>query len=59
VRYYSNGAKKEQNVTATVVETAGRLRKSTVERLLKQHRIRRLDAEIVPRFSRKPDVEVE
>jgi len=37
---------------------AGRLRKSTVERLLKQHRIRRMDAETVLRILREPAIKV-
>jgi hypothetical protein len=37
---------------------AGRLRKSTVERLLKQHRIHRMDAETVLRILREPAIKV-
>ena len=58
MRYYSNGAKKEQNVTATVVETAGRLRKIASGATLKQHRIRRMDAEAVLRILREPPMKV-
>src|SRR5204863_5909884 len=43
---------------ASTPAKAGRLRKSTVERLLKQHRIRRLDAETVLRILREPAIKV-
>ena len=43
---------------ASTPAKAGRLRKSTVERLLKQHRIRRIDAETVLRILREPAIKV-
>src|SRR5437763_4079515 len=43
---------------ASTPAKAGRLRKSTVERLLKQHRIRRMDAETVLRILRGPGIKV-
>jgi hypothetical protein len=43
---------------ASTPAKAGRLRKSTVERLLKQHRIRRVDAETVLRILREPAIKV-
>src|SRR5258705_2499898 len=43
---------------ASTPAKAGRLRKSTVERLLKQHRIRRMDAETVLRILREPAIKV-
>lgn len=43
---------------ASTPAKAGQLRKSTVERLLKQHRIRRVDAETVLRTLREPAIKV-
>ena len=43
---------------ASTPAKAGRLRKSTVERLLKQYRIRRMDAETVLRILREPAIKV-
>jgi transposase len=43
---------------ASTPAKAGQLRKSTVERLLKQHRIRRVDAETVLRTLREPAIRV-
>jgi hypothetical protein len=43
---------------ASTPAKAGRLRQSTVERLLKQHRIRRMDAETVLRILREPAIKV-
>jgi transposase len=43
---------------ASTPAKAGRLRKSTVERLLKQYRIRRMDAETVLRVLREPAIKV-
>jgi hypothetical protein len=43
---------------ASTPAKAGRLRKSTVERLLTQHRIRRMDAETVLRILREPAIKV-
>jgi transposase len=43
---------------ASTPAKAGRLRKSTVERLLKQHRIRRMDAETVLCILREPAIKV-
>src|SRR3954447_25715013 len=45
-------------VIASTPAKAGRLRKSTVERLLKQHRIRRIDAETVLCVLREPAIKV-
>src|SRR6266404_6286206 len=43
---------------ASTPAKAGRLRKSTVERLLKQHRIRRMDAETALRILQEPAIKV-
>src|SRR5438105_15901128 len=43
---------------ASTPAKAGRLRKSTVERLLKQYRIRRMNAETVLRVLREPAIKV-
>src|SRR5438046_2890953 len=45
-------------VIASTPAKAGRLRKSTVERLLKQHRIRRMGAETVLCVLREPAIKV-
>jgi hypothetical protein len=67
-RYYPQMQKLTKDLAApwflelwTIASTpakAGRLRKSTVERLLKQHRIRRVDAETVLRILREPAIKV-
>ena len=44
--------------TASIPAKAGQLRKSTVERLLKQHRIRRVDAGDGSRTLREPAIKV-
>jgi transposase len=67
-RYYPQMQKLANDLAAswflelwTIASTpakAGRLRKSTVERLLKQHRIRRMDAETVLRTLHEPAIKV-
>ena len=67
-RYYTQMLKLTDDLAApwflelwAIVSTpakAGRLRKSTVERLLKQHRIRRMDAETALRILREPAIKV-
>ena len=67
-RYYPQIAKLTDDLAAawflelwTLVPTpakARRLRKSTIEQLLKQHRIRRIDAETVLRTLREPAIRV-
>jgi transposase len=67
-RYYPQIQKLTDDLAAswflelwTIVPTpakAGQLRKSTVEQLLKQHRIRRVDAETVLRTLREPAIKV-
>ena len=67
-RYYPQMQKLTNDLAApwflelwTIASTpakAGRLRKSTVERLLKQYRIRRIDAETVLRILREPAIKV-
>jgi len=67
-RYYPQIQKLTDDLAApwflelwTIVPTpakAGQLRKSTVEQLLKQHRIRRVDAETVLRILREPAIKV-
>ena len=67
-RYYPQMQKLTNDLAApwflelwTIASTpakAGRLRKSTVERLLKQYRIRRIDAETVLRILREPAIKL-
>jgi len=67
-RYYPQIAKLTDDLTAPwflelwtlapIPAKARRLRKSTIEQLLKQHRIRRIDAETVLRTLREPAIKV-